>query len=399
MAGMHRRKPPWRESRSALRSYSRLVGVLRLQLRGVDPAVARPLAVLNDDVSTPSGRSVLLLGAFTYFLLFSCLLGGVHVAVDSTAGERERGSLEPLLTLPVSRGALVAGKFAATAFFMAVALGIGIAAFAVAVDFLPLAEVGMDADIGLAECALAFAVLVPIAVLGAGLLNAVTAFTKSFKEAQSYTGIAMLLPTLPILVVVLNPMQPHHPDDAGAELVPAPPHNRYRQGRISRSRLFRRFRRQHHGHRRIVWPTGDVALSQREAVAVGSRARCRSLRRRVPCGLVASLQHLNIHIHEAVLIHGSSGKLDYQVRKLDLIRMSDDVLVIHQQDQIAYSQRRAFVRIVEWMSDRKRVHREGGDLRDSRIFELVCQICPDSSENGPDRGADSGSRHSAVSCE
>ena len=194
--------------RGALRSYSSLVGVLRLQLRGVDPGVARPLAILNDDVSTPSGRSVLLLGAFTYFLLFACFLGGLHVAVDSTAGERERGSLEPLLTLPVSRGALVAGKFAATAFFMAVALIIGIAAFAVAVDYLPLAEVGMDADLGLIECAMAFAVLVPIAVLGAGLLNAVTAFTKSFKEAQSYSGIAMLLPTLPILLIILNPMQP-----------------------------------------------------------------------------------------------------------------------------------------------------------------------------------------------
>ena len=194
--------------RGALRSYSSLVGVLRLQLRGVDPGVARPLAILNDDVSTPSGRSVLLLGAFTYFLLFACFLGGLHVAVDSTAGERERGSLEPLLTLPVSRGALVAGKFAATAFFMAVALIIGIVAFAVAVDYLPLAEVGMDADLGLVECAMAFAVLVPIAVLGAGLLNAVTAFTKSFKEAQSYSGIAMLLPTLPILLIILNPMQP-----------------------------------------------------------------------------------------------------------------------------------------------------------------------------------------------
>ena len=197
--------------RGALRSYSRLVGVLRLQLRGVDPAVARPLAVLDDDVSTPSGRSVLILGAFTYFLLFACLIGGMHVAVDSTAGERERGSLEPLLTLPVARGALVAGKFAATAFFMAVALSIAIAAFAVAVDFLPLAEVGMDADLGLRECALAFVVLAPVAVLGAGLLNAVAAFTKSFKEAQSYTGIAMLLPTLPIILVVLNPMQPTIP--------------------------------------------------------------------------------------------------------------------------------------------------------------------------------------------
>lgn len=197
--------------REALRSYSRLVGVLRLQLRGVDPGITRPLAVLSDDVSTPSGRSVLLLGAFTYFLLFSCLLGGVHVAVDSTAGERERGSLEPLLALPVSRGALVGGKFAATAFFMAVSLSIGIAAFAVAVDFLPLAEVGMDANLGLVECALAFAVLLPVAILGAGLLIAVTAFTKSFKEAQSYTGIAMLLPTLPIILVVLNPMQPTIP--------------------------------------------------------------------------------------------------------------------------------------------------------------------------------------------
>ncbi len=197
--------------RGALRGYSSLVGMLRLQLRGVDPGVARPLAILNDDVSTPSGRSVLLLGAFTYFLLFACFLGGLHVAVDSTAGERERGSLEPLLTLPVSRGALVAGKFAATAFFMAVALIIGIAAFAVAVDYLPLAEVRMDADLGLVECAMAFAVLVPIAVLGAGLLNAVTAFTKSFKEAQSYSGIAMLLPTLPILLIILNPMQPTIP--------------------------------------------------------------------------------------------------------------------------------------------------------------------------------------------
>ena len=197
--------------RGALRSYSGMVGVLRLQLRGVDPAVAQPIAVLSDDVSTPSGRSVLILGMFTYFLLFSCLLGGVHVAIDSTAGERERRSLEPLLTLPVSRGALVAGKFLATTFFMAAALIIGIVAFSVAVDYLPLAEVGMDADFGLKECAMAFAVIVPVAIMGAGLLTAVASFTKSFKEAQSYTGIAMLLPTLPILLVVLNPMQPTLP--------------------------------------------------------------------------------------------------------------------------------------------------------------------------------------------
>ena len=72
---------------------------------------------------------------------------------------------------------------------------------------MPLAEMGMDADLSLRECAMAFAVIVPIAILGAGLLVAVASFTKSFKEAQSYTGVAMLLPTLPIIVVIMNPMQ------------------------------------------------------------------------------------------------------------------------------------------------------------------------------------------------
>ena len=193
--------------RSALAEYGALIGAHRLQLRGIDPTVARPIAVLIEDVSTPSGRAILLLGMMTYFLLFATLLGGTQVAIDTTAGERERGSLEPLLTLPVSRASVVWGKLGATFFFMAVSLAVAVVAFAVAVRFLPLARIGMTANLTPAVCAGIYIVMLPFGVLGAGVMSIVASYTKSFREAQTYTGLAMVAPTLPIVLVVLNPIQ------------------------------------------------------------------------------------------------------------------------------------------------------------------------------------------------
>lgn len=191
----------------ALREYSRWVGAGRLALRGVDPALAQPLAALTDDVSTPSGRAVIVLGMMTYFLLFAILIGGVQVAIDTTAGERERRTLEALLALPAPRASLVLGKFAATTVFMAAALALAIASFAVAASFLPLAEAGMATSLDAQACLAIFGVMLPFAVLGAGLMMIVASYTRSFREAQTYTGIAMAAPSLPILLVLFNPMQ------------------------------------------------------------------------------------------------------------------------------------------------------------------------------------------------
>ena len=197
--------------RSALNEYGRGIGVQRLALRGIDPSLAMPFAVLTDDVSTPSGRAVLLLGMMTYFLLFSTLLGGTQVAIDTTAGERERGSLEPLLTLAASRAELVWGKIGVTFVFMVVSLAICIVSFAIAVRFLPLAEIGMTASLTPLVCVGIYIVMLPFAALGAGVMTIVASFTKSFREAQTYTSIAMVVPPLPIILVVLNPVQPSLP--------------------------------------------------------------------------------------------------------------------------------------------------------------------------------------------
>ena len=92
--------------RGAVDGYGQQIGALRLVANGVDPSLLRPLVVDELDVSTPASRSALMLGVLTYFLLFATLTGGLHLAIDTTAGERERKSLEPLLTLPVARASL-----------------------------------------------------------------------------------------------------------------------------------------------------------------------------------------------------------------------------------------------------------------------------------------------------
>jgi len=189
--------------RGVLRGYSDKLASLRAAARGIHPFVFRPLTLDTEDVSTPSGRSVLILGMMTYFLLFSMLMGGMYLAIDTTAGERERNSLEPLLTLPVSRGQLLVGKLGATVFYMLVSLALTLTAFAVAIQFVPLERLGMTASLTPVVVVQGLFILAPFALLGAALMTVVASFTNSYKEAQSYLTVVLLVPTLPIIFASL----------------------------------------------------------------------------------------------------------------------------------------------------------------------------------------------------
>jgi len=193
-----------------LRAYSEQIGALRLLARGVRPDLMRPLVIDEYDVSTPAGRSALILGVLTYFLLFATLMGGLYLATDTTAGERERKSLEPLLTLPVPRASLLAGKVAATICFMLLSLALTLTGFAIVLAFVPLEQLGMSSHFGFASALGAFAILAPIAPLGATLLTLVASFTKSYKEAQTYLGLLLLVPTLPVIVATLLNVKATH---------------------------------------------------------------------------------------------------------------------------------------------------------------------------------------------
>lgn len=194
--------------RGSINAYSQQIGALRLLARGLDPSVVRPLVIDNFDVSTADERSSLLLGMLTYFLLFATLMGGIYLATDTTAGERERKSLEPLLATPVPRSSLLLGKMAATAVFMLLSLALTLACFMVALRFMPFEQLGMSTSFGAGTALFAFLVLTPFAPLGAALMTAVASFTKSYKEAQSYLGFVILVPTMPLIVASIMNVRP-----------------------------------------------------------------------------------------------------------------------------------------------------------------------------------------------
>ena len=197
-----------RRARDALHAYSRELPALRLAARGVNPLVLRPIDVDQVDVSTPSGRSAILLGMMSYFFIFALLMGGMYLAIDTTAGERERGSLEPLLALPVTRAQLILGKIAATCVFMAFSLALSLLSFSVALKFMPLERLGMTPNFGPDVVVTAFALLLPFILIGASLMTLVASFTKSYKEAQTWLSVVLLAPTLPILIVSILTLRP-----------------------------------------------------------------------------------------------------------------------------------------------------------------------------------------------
>lgn len=197
-----------RRARRALVSYSQEIAALRLSVRGVNPMIMRPLNVDEVDVSTPSGRSALLLGMLSYFFIFALLTGGMNLAIDATAGERERGSLEPLLCLPVSRDQLIIGKILAACLFMAISLSLSLVSFFVTLKFVPLEQLGMTPNFGPGVVLVAFFLLVPFALLGAALMTLVASFTRSYKEAQTWLSAVLLAPTLPILIVSILQVRP-----------------------------------------------------------------------------------------------------------------------------------------------------------------------------------------------
>ena len=105
------------QAEGLLRAYAAQWGRQRLFARGIAPSVASPLDVVAEDLATPQQSGAFVLFLVAYYGLFAALMGGMPVALDTTAGERERQSLEPLLATPASPAEIVAGKWAAVATF------------------------------------------------------------------------------------------------------------------------------------------------------------------------------------------------------------------------------------------------------------------------------------------
>ncbi|MGA9853128.1 MAG: ABC transporter permease [Gammaproteobacteria bacterium] len=195
-------------ARELLQSYGQEIAALRLLARGVDPSSVAPLAVENLDVSTPQSRAILILGFVPYFFLLAAILGAFYLAIDATAGERERGSLEPLLTTAVSRGTLISGKLAAVTMFSAVSLGLDVIALSWSQGLIPAAKLNIVVNFGWHTALATLLVTLPFCLLIAALLTVVASFTRSYKEAQTWLSFIFILPMIPVFGLFLFPTEP-----------------------------------------------------------------------------------------------------------------------------------------------------------------------------------------------
>ena len=194
--------------RGLINRYGQELARLRLVARGLDPLVLSAVVVRDVDVSTPETRSVLALGMLSYLILLATLMGGMYLAIDATAGERERGSLEPLLTVPVPRWQLLAGKILTTCAYMTLSLTITAAAFAIVLHFSGLERMGMSVNMPPAVVVRLILYCLPMVPVGAGLMTIVAASTRTMREAQTYLGVMLMVPTLPLVFAGIMGLRP-----------------------------------------------------------------------------------------------------------------------------------------------------------------------------------------------
>jgi len=192
--------------RNVLNEYGQSVGALRLLARGVNPMVAAPVNVGTRDLATAEAkRGIFLSVVLPLVLMLFAFIGGSHLAMDTTAGERERQSLEPLLATPAARGALVSGKMLA-----AVVLGLA-SMLLILVSFKVSASIGGGAarslDVSFAAMGKLLVILLPLVLIGTALLTCLSASSKSMKEAQSHMVWLMLLPMLPGYALMAYPLK------------------------------------------------------------------------------------------------------------------------------------------------------------------------------------------------
>jgi len=200
------------DSRSAARRLHALLdglsartGALRLVARGLSPSLQQPIVVAERDQSTPQSRSGVLFAMLPYFFIIGAFIGGMAIAIDTTAGERERQSLEPLLVNPVPRWKILAGKLATTTTFALATVLLSVLAFAVVGHLMPTDRIGMTLDIGVTFVVRTLVVMLPLAALIASVQTLVAAFAKSYREAQTYVSLLMLVPIVPVLLLSFLP--------------------------------------------------------------------------------------------------------------------------------------------------------------------------------------------------
>ncbi len=199
-----------RRVEQVLRTYGNSIAQARLLAHGVSPAVLAPVPVQEYDTATSASRSGKIIGAIFGIFFVATFYFCLNLAIDTTAGERERKSLEILLAQPVKPLELIAGKWLAGALLCAVGLSLELTVGHFVLTSMPLEEISLSWRLGLPSLALLILVSLPLCLFAAAFEMALAMNSKSFKEAQTAVSFALLLPLIPVIVVPMLDLNTQH---------------------------------------------------------------------------------------------------------------------------------------------------------------------------------------------
>jgi sodium transport system permease protein len=192
-----------------LHGYERQVTAARLRTLGVAPDLLSPLRIRQENVGRAISLGATFLNMMPPFFIFTLFLGGVYLTLDTTSGERERGSFEPLMINPVTRSEVLIGKFGAAVVFTLIALTVQLVAFWAMMRLVPRESLGLMTPPTVAQLALLLPVCLPLALFAVAAQVVIAAMTRSLKEAQTYLGLLPLVPAIAGMLLVFAPVELH----------------------------------------------------------------------------------------------------------------------------------------------------------------------------------------------
>ena len=193
-----------RQLRAKINGLSRQLVQQRMTGFGVPTAAMRPISVVSRDTAKPGSRAAIVLGSMPGMIIFAAFACALATAIDTTSGERERLSLEPLLVQPASTWLLMCSKWSVVTAFGWIGAALTAVLLSVVMSLLPLQELGISWQVSYSALAMVCFQLLPVAMFAGALMLLVALKAKSFKEAQTLLGILQIAPLVGLMAIDLS---------------------------------------------------------------------------------------------------------------------------------------------------------------------------------------------------
>lgn len=191
--------------RQQIWSWNGRIGSLRLLSRGISPAIVNPVVVRDLNVASDQKMGFFVMAILPMLLILTVFMAAVGFSADMTAGERERRSLESLLITPAASGAILLGKWLNSLSLTFMVIVVELTLLAIAFAYVPFKELGLRVHVTPLDLLVVLVALMSLAIVATALQFLISLFARSFKDAQTYMGLMIFIPMVPLFYTQFNP--------------------------------------------------------------------------------------------------------------------------------------------------------------------------------------------------